>query len=35
VLFAIGLILFLITLGVNIIAEILSRRYRLKLGLGR
>ncbi|MGO9146955.1 MAG: phosphate ABC transporter permease subunit PstC [Desulfomonilia bacterium] len=35
VLFAIGLILFLITLGVNIVAEILSRRYRLKLGLGR
>ncbi|MGD0209888.1 MAG: phosphate ABC transporter permease subunit PstC [Desulfomonilia bacterium] len=34
-LFAIGLILFLITLGVNIVAEILSRRYRLKLGLGR
>ena len=34
-LFAIGLILFLITLGVNIIAEIISRRYRLKLGLGR
>jgi phosphate transport system permease protein len=34
-LFAIGLILFLITLSVNIIAEIISRRYRLKLGLGR
>jgi len=34
-LFAIGLILFLITLGVNIVAEIISRRYRLKLGLGR
>ena len=34
-LFAIGLILFLITLGVNICAEIISRRYRLKLGLGR
>lgn len=34
-LFAVGLILFLITLGVNIIAEIISRRYRLKLGLGR
>lgn len=34
-LFAIGLILFLITLGVNIAAEIISRRYRLKLGLGR
>ena len=34
-LFAIGLILFLITLGINIVAEIISRRYRLKLGLGR
>ncbi len=34
-LFAIGLMLFLITLGINIIAEIISRRYRLKLGLGR
>jgi len=34
-LFAIGLILFLITLCVNIGAEIISRRYRLKLGLGR
>jgi phosphate transport system permease protein len=34
-LFAIGLMLFLITLGVNIIAEIVSRRFRLKLGLGR
>ncbi len=34
-LFAIGLILFLITLGINIIAEIVSRRFRLKLGLGR
>jgi len=34
-LFAIGLILFLITLLFNIIAEIISRRYRLKLGLGR
>ncbi len=34
-LFAIGLILFLITLGVNIAAEVISRRYRLKLGLGR
>lgn len=34
-LFAIGLILFLITLIFNIIAEIISRRYRLKLGLGR
>ena len=34
-LFAIGLILFLITLCVNIIAEIISRQYRLKLGLGR
>jgi len=34
-LFAIGLILFLITLIFNIIAELISRRYRLKLGLGR
>ncbi|MDD5766425.1 MAG: phosphate ABC transporter permease subunit PstC [Candidatus Marinimicrobia bacterium] len=34
-LFAIGLILFLITFVFNIIAEIVSRRYRLKLGLGR
>jgi len=34
-LFAIGLMLFLITLAINIIAEIISRRYRLKLGLGR
>ncbi|MDD5617708.1 MAG: phosphate ABC transporter permease subunit PstC [Candidatus Omnitrophica bacterium] len=34
-LFAIGLILFLITLLFNIAAEIISRRYRLKLGIGR
>ena len=34
-LFAIGLILFLITLAFNIIAELISRRFRLKLGLGR
>jgi phosphate transport system permease protein len=34
-LFAIGLILFLITLLFNVVAEIISRRYRLKLGLGR
>lgn len=34
-LFAIGLILFLITLTINIIAEVISRKYRLKLGLGR
>lgn len=34
-LFALGLILFLITLGFNIVAEIVSRRFRLKLGLGR
>ena len=34
-LFAIGLVLFLITFAINIIAEIISRRYRLKLGLGR
>jgi phosphate transport system permease protein len=34
-LFMLGLILFVITLGFNIIAESISRRYRLKLGLGR
>jgi len=34
-LFAIGLILFLITLVINIAAEAISRRFRLKLGLGR
>jgi phosphate transport system permease protein len=34
-LFAIGLFLFFITLIFNIIAEIVSRRFRLKLGLGR
>jgi phosphate transport system permease protein len=34
-LFAIGLILFLITLAINIVAEMISRKYRLKLGLGR
>lgn len=34
-LFAIGLILFLITLIFNIVAEIISRRFRLRLGLGR
>lgn len=34
-LFAIGLILFFITLGFNIVAELISRRFRLKLGLGR
>jgi phosphate transport system permease protein len=34
-LFAIGLILFFITLVFNIIAELISRRFRLKLGLGR
>lgn len=34
-LFAIGLILFFITLAINIVAEIISRRFRLKLGLGR
>lgn len=33
-LFAIGLILFFITFIFNIIAEIISRRYRIKLGLG-
>jgi phosphate transport system permease protein len=34
-LFAIGLILFFITLVFNVIAELISRRFRLKLGLGR
>ncbi|HNV24551.1 MAG TPA: phosphate ABC transporter permease subunit PstC, partial [Candidatus Omnitrophota bacterium] len=32
-LFAIALVLFLITFVFNIIAEIISRRYRIKLGL--
>ncbi|MGA2090346.1 MAG: phosphate ABC transporter permease subunit PstC [Endomicrobiales bacterium] len=34
-LFAIGLVLFLMTLGLNIISEIISKRYRIKLGLDR
>ena len=34
-LFAIGLILFLITLLFNIVAEMVSRRFRIKLGIGR
>jgi len=34
-LFAIGMILFLITLAFNILAEAISYRFRLKLGLGR
>lgn len=34
-LFGIGLILFLITLIFNMIAEMIGRRYRLKLGHGR
>ncbi|MBU1599276.1 MAG: phosphate ABC transporter permease subunit PstC [Proteobacteria bacterium] len=33
-LFAIGLILFLITLLLNGVAELISRRYRIRLGLG-
>jgi phosphate transport system permease protein len=33
-LFAIGLVLFLITFIINIVAEIVGRKYRLKLGLG-
>jgi phosphate transport system permease protein len=33
-LFAIGFVLFVITFIFNIIAEIISRRFRLKLGLG-
>jgi phosphate transport system permease protein len=32
-LFAIGIILFLITFIFNIIAELVSRRFRIKLGL--
>ncbi len=32
-LFAIGFVLFVITLVLNLVAEIISRRYRLKLGL--
>ncbi|MFH1074892.1 MAG: phosphate ABC transporter permease subunit PstC [Candidatus Firestonebacteria bacterium] len=32
-LFAIGLVLFFITLVLNMVAEIISRRYRVKLGL--
>lgn len=32
-LFAIGLILFIITFCFNVVAEIMSRKYRLKLGL--
>lgn len=34
-LFAIGLVLFLMTLAINVLAEIISRKYRLKLGLSR
>ncbi len=34
-LFAIGLVLFFITLVFNVIAELISRRFRIKLGLGR
>jgi len=34
-LFAIGLSLFFITLVFNVIAELISKRYRKKLGLGR
>jgi len=34
-LFAIALILFLITFAFNIAAELISRRFRLKLGLSR
>jgi len=34
-LFAIGLVLFLITLVINVIAEIISKKYRVKLGLSR
>ncbi len=34
-LFAIGLILFIITFLFNVIAELISRRFRMKLGVGR
>ena len=34
-LFFIGLILFLITLALNILSEHISKKYRLKLGQGR
>jgi phosphate transport system permease protein len=34
-LFAIGMILFLITLAFNMGAELISKRFRLKLGLSR
>jgi len=34
-LFAIGLVLFFSTLFFNILAEFISSRYRLKLGMGR
>jgi len=34
-LFSIGLVLFVFTMIFNVIAEIVSRRFRLKLGLGR
>ncbi|MDR1123409.1 MAG: phosphate ABC transporter permease subunit PstC [Elusimicrobiota bacterium] len=35
VLFEIGLLLFIITFILNVISELISRRYRLKLGQGR
>jgi phosphate transport system permease protein len=34
-LFALGLVLFMVTLVFNIVAEIISRKYRVKLGLDR
>ena len=34
-LFAIGLILFVVTLILNVIAEMIARKYRIKLGHGR
>jgi phosphate transport system permease protein len=34
-LFCLGLILFIVTFIFNIIAELMSRRFRIKLGLGR
>ena len=34
-LFCLGLILFIVTFIFNIVAEVISRRFRVKLGLGR
>lgn len=34
-LFAVGIILFVLTLFFNVLAELISRRFRIKLGMGR